>query len=201
MPIEALAAARFATMSGPGEAFMTWRYPASSRFAIIHRSAFLLALATTSCAADTGGEPGAGTDGIVDAHGDALRSRWARWSSWSARRRAAQSAGTGASASGAAGSIAPAPSGAAGMLSTAAGAGGAEAPSSTPEPSAPEPASGNRASATSLFAGSRCPSNAPTGGACSHYGDQCTYDNSSGTHYCTCVPSSAQTGTQGWSCR
>ena len=50
--------------------------------------------------------------------------------------------------------------------------------------------------------GSTCPNNRamPTGGACGPYGINCTYDDSSGSHFCICL-NAGPTGVQGWSCR
>jgi hypothetical protein len=50
---------------------------------------------------------------------------------------------------------------------------------------------------TTFVNGGRCPNNAPmpAGGACGPYGINCTYDDATGTHYCTCLNSG------GWSCR
>ncbi|HEY3494398.1 MAG TPA: hypothetical protein VGK73_06920 [Polyangiaceae bacterium] len=49
--------------------------------------------------------------------------------------------------------------------------------------------------------GGTCPGNAPTSGACAHYGDQCVYATSNRSGYCTCINSTPSTpGALGWSC-
>jgi len=64
------------------------------------------------------------------------------------------------------------------------------------------PAAPNTGVVDSSNSGGACPNNRamPAAGACGPYGVNCTYDDSSGSHYCVCL-SSGPTGVQGWSCR
>lgn len=49
--------------------------------------------------------------------------------------------------------------------------------------------------------GGTCPGNAPTAGACAHYGDQCVYDTANRSGYCTCIASTPSApGVLGWYC-
>jgi hypothetical protein len=84
-------------------------------------------------------------------------------------------------------------------------------PTGVPAPTAPPPApmptptpmpTPNTGVVDSSNSGGTCPNNRamPAGGACGPYGVNCTYDDSSGSHYCLCL-SSGPTGVQGWSCR
>ena len=77
----------------------------------------------------------------------------------------------------------------------------------TPDPIAPggsvsNPGTGVASANPGPFNNGRCTANGPVTGPCSSYGDQCIYDTSTGTHYCTCLVSAPSTpGVQGWSCR
>ena len=72
-------------------------------------------------------------------------------------------------------------------------------PPSTETTPAPTPNTGVIDSSNS---GSTCPNNRAmaSGGACGPYGINCTYDDSSGSHFCICL-NAGPTGVQGWSCR
>jgi hypothetical protein len=73
-----------------------------------------------------------------------------------------------------------------------------DAGTTTPTPVPPP----NTGVVDSSNSGGTCPNNRAmsAGGACGPYGVNCTYDDSSGSHYCLCL-SSGPTGVQGWSCR
>jgi hypothetical protein len=72
----------------------------------------------------------------------------------------------------------------------------------SPETTTATPTPPNTGVVDSSNSGGACPNNRamPAGGACGPYGVNCTYDDSSGSHYCLCL-SSGPTGVQGWSCR
>jgi hypothetical protein len=84
--------------------------------------------------------------------------------------------------------------------------GGTTTTSPTPagQPTSPEttPAPPNTGVVDSSNSGGTCPNNRAmsAGGACGPYGINCTYDDSSGSHFCICL-NAGPTGVQGWSCR
>jgi hypothetical protein len=80
-------------------------------------------------------------------------------------------------------------------------------PTNQPQPDAGNttpstPATPNTGVVDSTNSGGSCPNNRamPAGGACGPYGINCTYDDSSGSHFCICL-NAGPTGVQGWSCR